>query len=136
MTKKEINELQYEVIGACIEVHKALGPGLLGSVYHKCLKQEFYLRKLSYRFEHAVKIDFKGIELDSELRCDFVIEDKIALEIKTVEGLLPVHEAQTLTYMKLLGMPKSILINFNVENLYKSGQRVFASEKFRELKDE
>ena len=133
MTKKELNELQYEIMGACIEVHKALGPGLLESVYHKCLKHELYLRKLSYRSELEVKLEFKGMDLQTDLRCDFLIEDKIVLELKAVDGIIPVHEAQLLTYMKLLKKSKGILVNFNTDNIFKNGQRVFVSEDFRKL---
>lgn len=136
MTKKYLNDLTYKIIGAAIEVHKVLGPGLLENVYHKCLKQEFILKELSYYSEFFVPVNYKGIDIDTELRCDLLIEDAIVLELKSVDALAPIHEAQILTYMKLLKKPKGILINFNCTNLFKEGQRTFVNEYFRTLPDE
>lgn len=136
MTKEYINDLTYKIVGAAIEVHKALGPGLLESVYHKCLKQELSLRKMVYASEFIVNVGYKGIDLDTELRCDLLIENLIVVELKSVDSILPVHEAQLLTYMKLLEKPKGILINFNCSNLFKEGQRTFVNELFRSLSEE
>ncbi|WKZ59904.1 MAG: GxxExxY protein [Cyclobacteriaceae bacterium] len=136
MTKKFLDDLTYKIIGAAIEVHKDLGPGLLESVYQKCLKQEFFLRELKYSSELFVPVQYKGIEMDTELRCDFLVEDSIVVELKAVDALAPVHEAQILTYMKLLHKPKGILINFNCANLFKEGQRTFVNELFRKLTDQ
>lgn len=136
MTKKFLDDLTYKIIGAAIEVHKDLGPGLLESVYQKCLKQEFFLRELKYSSELFVPVQYKGIEMDTELRCDFLVEDSIVVELKAVDALAPVHEAQILTYMKLLHKPKGILINFNCANLFKEGQRTFVNELFRKLPDQ
>jgi GxxExxY protein len=133
MTKKYLDELTFQIVGAAIEVHKALGPGLLESVYHKCLKQELSLRKLVYASEFIVNVGYKGIDLDTELRCDLLIENLIVVELKSVDSILPVHEAQLLTYMKLLEKPKGILINFNCSNLFKEGQKTFVNELFRNL---
>jgi GxxExxY protein len=135
MTKGYLTELTYEIVGASIEVHKALGPGLLESVYHKCFKHEFGLRKIAFQTEFLVAVHYKGIDVDSELRCDFLVEDAIALELKAVEELAPIHNAQLLTYMKLLEKPKGILINFNCVNLFKEGQKTFVNEYFRNLPD-
>lgn len=132
-TKKQLNELTYKVIGAAIEVHKQLGPGLLESVYQRCLKQEFYIRGISFISEMKVKSNYKGIELEVDLRCDFLVENEIVLEIKSVEGILPVHEAQVYSYMKLLDRSKGILINFNTDHLFKNGQKTFVNEKYRTL---
>ena len=110
-----------------------MGPGLLESVYHKCLKQELTLRKLAYASEFIVNVGYKGIDLDTELRCDLLIENVIVVELKSVDSIIPVHEAQLLTYMKLLEKPKGILINFNCSNLFKEGQRTFVNELFRTL---
>ena len=132
-TKKELDEL---IIGAAIDVHKALGPGLLESVYHKCLKQEFLLRDLSFASEFLVPVHYKGIDVDTELRCDFLVEELIVVELKAVEAIAPVFEAQTLTYMKLLEKPKGILINFYCTNLFKEGQKTFVNEYFRNLPEE
>ncbi len=99
MTKKFLDDLTYKIISAAIEVHKDLGPGLLESVYQKCLKQEFFLRELKYSSELFVPVQYKGIEMDTELRCDFLVEDSIVVELKAVDALAPVHEAQILTYI-------------------------------------
>ena len=136
ITKKELDELTYQIIGAAIEVHKALGPGLLESVYHKCIKQEFIEKKLSYASEFLVPVNYKGTEVDAELRCDFLVEDKIVVELKAVDAIAPVFEAQLLTYMKLLQKPKGILINFNCTNIFKEGQRTYVNEFFRELPEQ
>ncbi|MBX2967282.1 MAG: GxxExxY protein [Cyclobacteriaceae bacterium] len=136
MTKKYLDELTYQIIGAAIEVHKALGPGLLESVYHKCLKQEFFSRELSYHSEFLVNVYYKGVDVDAELRCDFLVVNAIVVELKSVEALAPIHEAQLLTYMKLLEKPKGILINFNCTNIFKEGQRTFVNEYYRDLPDE
>ena len=135
MTKKFVDELTYQIIGAAIEVHKALGPGLLESVYHKCMKQELSLRKLHFLSELMVPVSYKGIDLDAELRCDLLVEDAIVTELKAVDASAPIHEAQLLTYMKLLQKPKGILINFNCANLFKEGQRTYVNELFRGLPD-
>lgn len=133
ITQNYLKDLTYKINGAAIEVHKELGPGLLESIYHKCMIQELNIRKIRYLSEVRVPYYYKGIELDVDLRCDFVIENIIAVELKAVEIILPVHEAQLLTYMKLLKVPKGILINFNVVNLIKEGQKTFVNEQFRLL---
>lgn len=135
-TKKELDELTYQIVGAAIEVHKALGSGLLESVYHKCLKQEFMIRKLSYASEFLVPVNYKGLEVDAELRCDFLWEDKIVVELKAVDAIAPVFEAQLLTYMKLLQKPKGILINFSCAKLFKEEQRTYVNEWFRTLPEQ
>ena len=136
MTKKYLNDLTYQIIGAAIEVHKALGPGLLESVYHKCIKQELFIRQMDFVSELIVPINYKGLELDAELRCDILVEDAIVAEIKAVDAIAPVYEAQLLTYMKLLKKPKGILINFNCANLFKDGQKTYVNEFFRNLPEE
>jgi len=125
--------ITYEVIGAAIEVHKALGPGLLESVYHKCLKKELEVRGINFETELCVPINYKGENVDVDLRCDFFIDNCIIVEIKSVDSIKPIFEAQLLTYMKLLKSPKGILINFNVQNLFKEGQKTFVNEYFRTL---
>jgi GxxExxY protein len=135
ITKRELDELTYQILGAAIEVHKALGPGLLESVYHKCLKQEFKHRKLFFASEFIVPVSYKGLNIEADLRCDFLVNDNIVVELKAVDAIAPVHEAQLLTYMKLLEKPKGILINFNCANLFKEGQRTFVNEYFRNLSD-
>lgn len=132
-TKKQLDELTYQVIGAAIEVHKELGPGLLESVYHRCLIHELQLRNLKFHSELKVAIKYKGLLVDADLRCDLKIENCLAVELKSVEYILPVHQAQIITYMKLLEIPKGILINFNVFNLFNDGQQTFVNEFFRNL---
>lgn len=135
MTKKIVNDIVYKIIGAAIEVHKELGPGLLESVYHKCLEQEFKTRGINFKSQVYVELKYKGIEIDTELRCDFLVEDTVAVELKAVDSIIPVHEAQLLTYLKLLNKPKGIMINFNCEHIFKQGQKTFVTELYRQLPD-
>src|SRR5579875_909282 len=125
MTQRYLNELTYEIIGCAIEVHKHLGPGLLESVYEKCFRKELTLRNIEYKTQLFVPIEYKGLLLDAELRLDFIIEDLIIVELKAIEDILPVHEAQVLTYMRLMQKPKGILINFNCIHIFKQGQKTF-----------
>ncbi len=133
MTQKEVNQLSYNIIGYAIEVHKELGPGLLESIYEKCLAHLLILNGYKVSRQQSVPLNFKGLELDCELRYDLLVNDLIVVELKTVEELMPIHEAQLLTYLKLLKKPKGILINFNCTNIFKEGQRTFVTEFFRDL---
>ena len=135
ITKSYLTDLTYQINGAAIEVHKFLGPGLLESVYHKCLKKELNLRGISFKSELLVPIIFKDLEIETDLRCDLFIENCIVLELKAIESILPIHHAQLMTYMKLLDAPKGILYNFHSVNLYKDGQKTFVNEYFRMLDD-
>jgi GxxExxY protein len=135
ITKTYLKDLTYKVTGAIIEVHKYLGPGLLESVYHKCLKHELSLRKIKFNSELNVPVHFKGLDLDTDLRCDLFIENILPVELKSVKEILPIHKAQLLTYMKLLNVPKGLLINFNVTNIYGEGHKTFVNELFRDLKN-
>ena len=102
------------VISAAIEVHRALGPGLLESAYQACLCHELELHGLGYRQQVALPVVYKNVKLDCGYRIDFVIEERVVLELKAIEGLLPVHQAQLLTYLRLSGLRVGLLINFNV----------------------
>ena len=133
LSKSYLTDLIYRVTGAAIEVHQQLGPGLLESVYQKCLAKELSLRGIRYETEVVVKVDYKGISLDTQLRCDFVVEGILPVELKAVDAILPVHEAQILTYMKLLDAPKGLLINFNVVHLASQGQKAYVNELYRNL---
>jgi len=133
ITKTYLKDLVYRVNGAAIKVHKTLGPGLLESVYHKCLKHELYLRNISFTSELIVPVNYKGIEIDAELRCDFFVENILPVEIKATDGINPVREAQLLTYMKLLYVPEGLLLNFNTVNLFRDGQRTYVNERYRYL---
>lgn len=136
LTKKIINELTYKIIGACIEVHKTIGPGVWEEVYHQCLMREFEINHLNYKSELNIPFNYKGKMVNCKFKCDFLIEDLIVLEIKSVPELHPIHEAQTLNYMNLLNIPKGILVNFNVYNLYHEGTQTFVNKKFAELPSE
>ena len=133
ISKEYLDKLAYQINGAAIEVHKALGPGLLESVYHACLKHEFKLRNLSFVSQTVIPIFYKGIKVDAELRYDFLVENCVIVEIKSVESILPIHEAQLLTYMKLQQVPQGRLINFNCTNIIKEGQKSFVNEFYRQL---
>ena len=133
LTKKYFDKLTYQVIGAAIEVHKSLGAGLLESVYHDCMKHELFLRGISFATELVVPVQFKGTVIETELRCDLLVENCLVVELKAIAKLLPINEAQILTYMKLLKSPKGVLINFNCINLYRDGQKTLVNELFRNL---
>ncbi len=106
-------ELSRPIIGAAIEVHRALGPGLMESVYEGCLCHELHLRGIAFTKQVEIPLYYKNIKLDCNYRADLVIGDVI-VELKAVESLLPLHEAQLMTYMKLLHKPVGLFINFNV----------------------
>ena len=108
------------VIGCAIEVHRTVGPGLLESAYEVCLEKEFKQNNVSYARQVAVPVSYKGVDLECGYRLDFVVENELVVEVKSVECLLPVHKAQALTYLKLTGLPQGLLINFNVP-LLKNG---------------
>jgi GxxExxY protein len=119
-------ELTDKIIHAAIEVHKALGPGLLESAYQTCMVHESKLLRLNFEQQIPVMVTYKGIQLDGGYRLDLVYEKRVIVEIKAVEQILPVHEAQLLTYLKLTGIRVGLLLNFNVPML-KNGiyRRVF-----------
>lgn len=108
------NHFSGEAIGAAIEVHRALGPGLLESAYQRCLARELAIRGIPFRKELWIGIDYKGIQIHRAYRLDFLIGRLVAVEIKAVNSLTPIDDAQLLTYLKLGGWPVGLLINFNV----------------------
>jgi len=114
-------ELTRPIIGAAIEVHRALGPGLMESVYEECFCHELSLRRVSFERQVSIPITYKGVNLGCNYRIDLMIGNVI-VELKAVEAILPVHEAQLMTYMKLLNKPVGLIINFNVPVL-KEGVR-------------
>jgi GxxExxY protein len=114
--------LSRRVIGACIRVHRELGPGLLESAYERCLAHELSKEGLAFEQQRAVPVQYRGVELECGYRLDFVVERELVVEIKAVDRLLPVHEAQVLTYLKLTKIRCGLLINFNAETL-KQGLR-------------
>ena len=119
---REINMLSNQIIGACIEVHKILGPGLLESAYEECLCHELFLRNISFARQMIVPIEFKGLKLNNGFRLDILVENKVVIELKAVEDLEPIHSAQLYTYLKLTGLHLGLLANFNVA-LMKDGIR-------------
>jgi GxxExxY protein len=123
--KQRIDALTETIIGAAIEVHRTLGPGLLESVYLACLLHGLALRGLHCRAEVAIPVEFKGVKLDCGYRLDLLVEDTIVVELKAVEKLLPVHQAQVITYLKLTGKPVGLLINFNVPLLKEGIKRLY-----------
>ena len=136
MTQKIVNAITYDIIGCAIEVHKELGPGLLESVYEKCLGHVLQENGMKVEYQKAVPVNFRGLKIDADLKFDILVEALIVVELKAVQDLLPIHEAQLLTYLKLLEKPKGILINFNCTNIYREGQKTFVTEHFRKLPKE
>jgi len=120
----KINDLTKEVIGSAIEVHRALGPGLLESVYEVCLCHEMGLRGLHFERQKPLPVVFKEAKLDLGFRLDLLVSNSVVVEIKAIEALLPVHEAQILTYLKLGGWNVGLLINFNVPVLKDGVKRI------------
>ena len=136
ITKKYLNELTYRVIGCAIEVHKHLGPGLLESVYEKCFLRELNLQGIANKSQNWVPLEYKGLQLDTELRLDVLVEDILCVELKAQEGLLPIHDAVLLSYMQILQKPKGILINFHCVNIFKEGQKTLVNNLFSLLPEE
>lgn len=130
ITQKYITDLTYKINGACIEVHKILGSGLAEIVYHKALEEEFRIRDIQFKSEFVIPVFYKDKNLECDFKCDFLVEDLIVLEIKAVTQIMDIHKSQVLNYMNLLKVPKGILINFNVKNLYHFGQETFINKYF------
>lgn len=120
----EFDELSNRVIGCAIEVHRELGPGLLESTYEQCLAHELKLNGIQFELQHPLPVKYKGVRLDCGYRVDVLVEDKLIIELKSVEQIKGIHEAQLLTYMKLAGVKIGLLINFNVTKL-KNGIKRF-----------
>lgn len=133
ITQSFLTDLTYKINGAAIEVHKILGPGLLESVYHKCLKEELTLRNINFKSEVVVPVIYKGKNLNCDLRCDFLVEELIVVEIKSLSAFTDIHRAQLLNYMNLLKVPKGLLLNFNVINLFHEGQETLVNKYYQEL---
>jgi GxxExxY protein len=134
ITKKIINDLAYKIVGCAIEVHKQLGPGLLESVYEICFVHElidngFYVQK-----QVAVLVLYKGKDLCTNLVLDLLVNDLVIVELKTVEIIIPVYKAQLLSYLRLTGKPKGLLINFHCENI-KEHLVPLVTEEFAKLPD-
>ena len=115
-----MKDISYEIIGCAYEVHRTLGPGLLESVYQKALVQELKLREFNVKSEVNIEINYKGVNVGSDLRLDIIVNDTIIIELKSVETILPIHKKQLLTYLRLTNLQLGLLINFNT-NLLKDG---------------
>ena len=135
LTKKEVTQLSYEIIGFAIKVHKKLGPGLLESIYEECLKYELERNGYDVKQQLTVKIDYYDLETETDLRIDLLVNDCVIVELKTVDNFHPIHEAKLLSYMKLLERPQGLLINFNTTNITKS-TKPSVNEYFARLSDE
>jgi GxxExxY protein len=109
-----LNEITARVIGAAIEVHIALGPGLLESAYEGCLSQELQLRGISFERQKPLPVEYKGARLDCGYRLDMVVEDRVILELKACDSIEEIHKAQILTYLRLSGLKLGLILNFNV----------------------
>lgn len=124
MTKEQYNKLSSQILDASLNVHKEMGPGLLESVYESCLLQELSLRNIKVESQVFLPLYYKGVELNKDFRIDILVENEIILELKAVDAILPVHEAQIISYLKLADKKLGFLINFNVP-LIKDGFRRF-----------
>ncbi len=133
ITRKYLDNLTFEIIGAAIEVHKIMGRGLLESVYHRCMMEELLHRKINFLTEKRIPVIYKGRELDVNFRCDLYIEESIVVELKSTTEMPQIFEAKLLNYMKLLKSPKGILLNFNCTNIFREGQKTFVNEYFSQL---
>ena len=124
MNEKERNKLSGIILDACIEVHRQLGPGLLELVYEICLCKELELRGIDYKSQVSLPINYKGFKLNLDYRIDIIVQDEIIVELKAVEKLLSIHEAQLLTYLKLTHKRLGLLINFNTPRLVQGFKRI------------
>ena len=124
MTNEQLNDLSKTILDSCITVHKEMGPGLLESIYELCLIRELEQRGIEATTQVSIPLLYKGAELSKDFRIDILVENEIVLEIKSVEVLLPVHEAQIISYLKLSGKKLGFLVNFNV-SLLKNGFKRF-----------
>lgn len=132
ITKRAVTQLSYDIIGLAIKVHENLGPGLLESIYEECLKNELVKNGYEVKQQLTVPIIYDGVQMSTKLIVDLLVNNCIIIEIKAQEETLPVHEAQLLTYMKVLKKPQGLLINFFTTNITKS-MKPFVNEYFNEL---
>lgn len=134
MTKKEVTQLSYDIIGMAIKVHKELGAGLLESVYEDCLKYELIKNGYTVKQQLIVPIIYDDHLMETKLVVDLLVNDTVVVELKAIEETSPIHEAQLLTYMKVLKKPQGLLINFFSQNITKS-MKPFVNEYFNMLND-
>ncbi len=136
VTQNYVNDLAFKVVGCAIEVHKHLGPGLLESVYEACFIDELKRKGFSVKSQIFIPVVYKEKDLGNVLKLDILVDDLIIVELKAVEAILPVFKAQLLTYLKLSGKPKGLLINFNSDNIVKNGLVPLVTEEFLNLPKE
>jgi GxxExxY protein len=128
VSQKEVNDIAYKIVGCAIEVHKNLGPGLLESVYESCFIEELTECGLRVQSQVCLPVTYKGRTLDRTFRLDLLINEIIIVEIKAVEVIIPLYAAQLLSYLRLTGKPKGLLINFNCENIVKQAIHLVTKE--------
>lgn len=124
MELKEIDELSNRMIGLAIDVHRYLGPGLLESVYQQCLAYELSTNNIEFVLEHPIPVKYKEIKIDCAFRADLIVAKSIILELKAADKILPIHEAQLMTYLKITGIKLGLIINFNVKLLKDGIKRI------------
>lgn len=120
----DINQITEQIIGAAIEVHRALGPGLLESAYEECLARELALRQIPFERQKPIPLTYKDAVIDIGFRLDLIVDGQVVVELKAVDALQPIHEAQVLTYLKLTGKQAALLINFNTQVLHNGIRRL------------
>jgi len=120
VTQRLVDEISYGIIGCAIEVHKELGPGLLESIYEECMIIEMSRLKINFKSQVPIELNYKGQAINKIYKADLIVEDLVVVELKAMNSLMPIHEAQLLTYLKLFKKPKGLLINFNTTNISKS----------------
>ncbi len=130
--RKRLNDLCYRVIGFCMEIHRELGPGLLESAYEEAVAYELMRAGIKFERQRTMPLVYKGVRLDCGYRLDFLIENELVLELKAADGLLPVHHAQMLTYLKLERRPLGLLINFNEPVLKDGVRRIVCGDLFKD----
>ena len=135
MTKKEVTQLSYEIVGCAIKVHKKLGPGLLESIYEECLKYELLKKGFDVKQQVPIRIEYDDLILEKEYRFDLLVNDCVVVELKTVDKFEAIHEAIILTYMNILEIPQGLLINFKTTNITKS-TKPFVNDYYRMLDNE
>jgi len=135
VTKSFLKQLTYDVIGAAIEVHRELGPGLLESFYHESMKHELNLRGIQFVSESSIPVFYKNFEVGKGFRFDLFVENCLVVELKAIDTVPPIHIARLLTYMTLLKSPQGLVINFNCINIYKEGQKTYVNKFFEGLEE-
>lgn len=133
ITKQKVNAISREIIGAAIEVHRILGPGLLEKIYEEAMMHELKLRGMQAVRQQKILVNYKGVDLECDLRYDILVEDLILFECKAALEIKPIFEATLISYMKHLRKPKGIMVNFHVKNIFHEGQKTYVNEYFSAL---